>query len=270
MEPAISIIMPLYNAGLFLEETLDSVSNQLFQDYELLCIDDGSDDDTVDIVKRYQNNDSRIKLFDNEGHMGAAVARNRGIKEAIGQYLIFLDGDDIFDEALLLMTHQKAEDTGAEIVIFEAKHVPSKSIYNKQFTEHSEQFLSKFSHSALSIQDVKVCDFLMWPVNLGTKLFKKKLIVQEALEFQNLSCENDTYFVMMALFLAKRIVRLDSGRVMLYARDHDTPSRISSERDPMCIYHAMSKVRDELVKRDIFAPFAQMFYYRTFSFCLMY
>lgn len=266
MKPIISIVMPLYNAGRFLEETLISVSKQAFQDYELICVDDGSDDHTIEIVQSFQKQDSRIRLFGNEKHSGAAVARNLGMKAARGKYLVFLDGDDVFDKALLSLTHQKAEDTEADIVIFEAKHVPSERIGEAQFMRHSAKFMSKFTQESLSVRDIKVCDFLMWPGNLGTKLFRRKFIEQECLEFQNLSCENDTYFVMMAFFLAKRIVRLDVGRVMLYARDHDTPSRISSERDPMCIYHAMLRVRYELEKRGIFVPLSQMYYYRTFFF----
>lgn len=266
MKPGISVIMPLYNAARFLEETLISVSNQVFRDYELLCINDGSDDDTVDIVKKFQDKDSRIKLFDNDGHMGAAIARNQGIMEAKGEYLIFLDGDDICDEELLLMAYQKANDTNADIVVSESMHVASEHIYDKKQIIHSTDYITKFCQQTVSVRDIKTCDFLMWAANPHTKLYRKVFIDQERLEFQNLSCENDTYFVMMAYFLAKRVVRSESDRIMLYVRDHDTPSRISSERDPMCIYYAMSKVRDELVKRGIFAPLSQMFYYRTFFF----
>lgn len=266
MKPCISIIMPLYNADRFLDETLFSVSRQTFQEYELICINDGSDDNTVNIVKKYQKRDSRIKLLSNEKRSGAAAARNKGIREARGKYLIFLDGDDIFDEELLLLTYRKAEDTKAEIVMFEAKHVSTDCIYDKQMVKHSMEFRSRFCQQVVSVHNIKVCDFLLWPGNLGTKLFQKDFVDRGYLKFQNLSCENDTYFVMMAFFLAKRIVRLDSGRVMLYARDHDTPSRISSERDPMCIFYAMSKVRDELVKRDVFVSLCQMFRYRTFFF----
>lgn len=266
MEPHISIIMPLYNAERFLEETLVSISKQTFRDYELLCINDGSDDDTVDIVKKFQDKDSRIKLLNNDGHMGAAVARNKGIMEAKGEYLIFLDGDDICDEELLLIAYQKANDTNADIVVSESMHVASEHIYDKKQIIHSMDYITKFCQQTASVQDIKTCDFLMWAANPHTKLYRKEFIDQEHLEFQNLSCENDTYFVMMAYFLAKRVVRSESERIMLYVRDHDTPSRISSERDPMCIYYAMSKVRDELVKRGIFAPLSQMFYYRAFFF----
>lgn len=266
MKPSISVIMPLYNAARFLEETLISVSNQVFQNYELLCINDGSDDDTVDIVKKFQGKDSRIKLFNNDGHEGAAIARNRGIMEAKGEYLIFLDGDDICDEELLLMVYQKANDTNADIVMSESMHVTSEHIYDKKRIIHSRDYITKFCQQTVSVWNIKTCDFLVWPANPHTKLYRKKFIDQEHLEFQNLSCENDTFFVMMAYFLAKRVVRTESERIMLYVRDHDTPSRISSERDPMCMYYAMSKVRDELVKRNIFVPLSQMFYYRTFFF----
>lgn len=266
MVPSISIIMPLYNAERFLEEALISIAKQTFQDYELICVNDGSDDNTLNIVQKFQDNDPRIKLLNNEKRSGAAVARNRGMKVAQGKYLIFFDGDDIFDEELLMLSYEKAESTNAEIVMSEAMHVASDRIYHKQPVEHSKKYVSKFCGQALSVRDIKICDVLIWSANPHTKLFRKDFVDREALEFQNLSSENDTYFVIMGFFLANRVVRLDSGRVMLYARDHDTSSRISTNRDPMCVYYAMSKVKDELEKRGIFEEMSKLFYYRTFFF----
>lgn len=266
MIPIISIVMPLYNAERFLEETLISVSKQTFQDYELICVNDGSEDNTVNIVQRFQKNDSRIRLLNNEKRYGAAVARNKGMQAANGKYLAFLDGDDIFDEELLMLSYEKAESTNAEIVMSEAMHVSSDRIYHKQSVKHSKKYTSKFCSQVLSVRDIKTCDFLIWSANPHTKLFRKEFIDQEALEFQNLSCENDTYFIIMAFFLANRIVRLDSDRVMIYLREHDTYSRISTNRDPMCVYYAMLKVRRALEERGIFEEMSELFFYRTFFF----
>lgn len=264
----ISIIMPLYNAERFLEETLVSVSKQIFQDYELICINDGSDDDTVNIVQRFQKADSRIKLLSNEKRFGAAVARNKGIKAAQAKYLIFLDGDDVFDEEMLLFSFNKAEEHNADIVVFEYMHTSSEDIYNKQIVAHSIEYVNRFCRKPISINDIKVYDFLNWSSSPCNKLFRREFIDLNHLEFQNIPSDNDTYFVDMAFFLAKRIIFLDSPKVMLYAREHFTPGRISTERDPMCLYCAMIKVKDELKQRGMFSEMHKIYHYRAFYYML--
>lgn len=90
-----SIIIPAYNASDYLAETLDSALNQTFSDFEILVIDDGSTDNTVEVVNRYQKLDPRVKLISQE-NQGVSQARNTGIQAARGQYLAFLDSDDIW------------------------------------------------------------------------------------------------------------------------------------------------------------------------------
>lgn len=269
MEPLISIIMPLYNAERFLEETLVSINKQVFQDYELICINDGSNDRTVDIVQRFQGDDSRIKLLHNGKRFGAAISRNRGVKEAKGKYIIFLDGDDIFDEEMLLLAYEKAEDVQAEIVMFEMTHALSEDIYKECAVVHSTEYILKFCTDCISVYDIKVCDFLRWSSGTCNKLFLREFINSNNLEFQDVPSNNDTYFVDMSFFLAKRIVLLNSPRMLLHARDHYTPDRISVERDPMCIYYAMKKVKEELIGRGLFGKAYKIFLYRAFDYMII-
>jgi len=87
--------MPAYNVGQFIAETIDSVIEQNYEDWELLVIDDESKDNTVDVVKAYQQRDSRIKYFwQQNGKQGKA--RNKGIAESMGKYIAFMDADDIW------------------------------------------------------------------------------------------------------------------------------------------------------------------------------
>lgn len=268
MEPVISVIMPLYNAERFLEETLISVSRQTFQNYELICVIDGSEDNTVNIVRKFQQKDSRIKLFYNGKHSGAAVARNRGIEEAVGKYLLFLDGDDIFDEELMELTFCKAEEQKADIVMFEYKHVASEHIHKKQVIFHSKEYRNRFCNRVLSVDNIKICEFLMWSSSPCNKLFRTEFISRHCLEFQNIRSSNDTYFVDMAFLMAERIIILDSPKVMVYARDHFTPSRISIDRNPMCTYDAMMKMKDELKRRGIFLTLYKVYSYNAFH-CML-
>lgn len=92
----VSIITPVHNAYDHIEETIDSVLAQTFSDWELILVDDKSSDDGLEILKKYENKDSRIKLLKNPHNQGAAITRNKGIELAKGRYIAFLDSDDLW------------------------------------------------------------------------------------------------------------------------------------------------------------------------------
>lgn len=90
----VSIIIPVYNASRFLEETINSIQEQTYSNWEAIFIDDCSSDNSYNLIKKYQKEDKRIKLIKNKTNSGAAVSRNNGIDHAEGDYLCFLDADD--------------------------------------------------------------------------------------------------------------------------------------------------------------------------------
>lgn len=92
----VSIIVPVYNASKFIENTIDTVMKQTYQDFELIFVDDLSTDDSVEKIKKYT--DKRIKIISLEKKGMAAGARNRGILEAQGEYICYLDADDLWDK----------------------------------------------------------------------------------------------------------------------------------------------------------------------------
>ena len=93
--PQVSIITPCYNASRFISQTIDSVLTQTFTDWEMIIVDDGSKDDSSDIVEKYVKKDSRIRLIQ-QPNGGSANARNHGIREATGRYIALLDADDLW------------------------------------------------------------------------------------------------------------------------------------------------------------------------------
>ena len=96
MSKLVSIIMPMYNAEKYIKESIKSVLNQTYEIWELLIIDDVSTDNSLEIVEEYVERDSRIKLFRLDENSGPAVARNVGIKNSIGDFISFLDSDDLW------------------------------------------------------------------------------------------------------------------------------------------------------------------------------
>ncbi|NAS31637.1 glycosyltransferase [Flavobacteriaceae bacterium R38] len=96
MDSLVSIITPAFNSEAYIEETIQSVLNQTYGNWELLIVDDASADNTVKIVNRIAEKDPRIKLFELEVNSGAGIARNKAIEEAQGDFIAFLDADDLW------------------------------------------------------------------------------------------------------------------------------------------------------------------------------
>lgn len=142
----ISIIVPVYNAADFIEKTIEMVQKQTFQDWELLLVDDASKDNSCEIIENYilRQADERIRLIKKKKNEGAALTRNRGIKEAKGRYIAFLDADDVWKSVKLekQMSFMEKENAGFVFSAYEfgdenAKgtgrivEVPEKLTYKK-------------------------------------------------------------------------------------------------------------------------------------------
>lgn len=91
----VSIIMPSYNTGKYIAETINSVLEQTYKNWELLIVDDDSKDNTDEVIKPYLS-DKRVRLIKNSKNRGAAISRNRALKEAKGKWIAFLDSDDLW------------------------------------------------------------------------------------------------------------------------------------------------------------------------------
>lgn len=100
-QPLVSIVTPVYNAERFIRDTISSVQAQTYDNWEWILVDDVSSDKSVDIIKPLQKSDKRIKLIQSKSNQGAALSRNIGNKDAKGQYLAFLDADDLWNKTKL-------------------------------------------------------------------------------------------------------------------------------------------------------------------------
>lgn len=96
MQPLVSIITPMYNSEKFILKTIESIVNQTYTNWELILIDDGSTDNTIKIVEDFKSKYANIKLLQNDTNLGAAKSRNKAILEAKGDYIAFLDADDVW------------------------------------------------------------------------------------------------------------------------------------------------------------------------------
>ena len=103
----VSVITPMYNCEKFISETIESVLNQTYTNWEMIIIDDCSTDKSKQIVKQYIERDKRIRLIALNENSGAAVARNKGIEVSSGRFIAFLDGDDLWESNKLEIVFYK-------------------------------------------------------------------------------------------------------------------------------------------------------------------
>ena len=115
-QPKVSVIIPVYNAEKYLRECLDSVVNQTLREIEIICVDDGSTDASLEILEEYAAKDNRVKVLRQQNQY-AGVARNNGMAAASGEYYMFLDADDFFEPELLEELYTKAAELRADVCL---------------------------------------------------------------------------------------------------------------------------------------------------------
>ena len=118
-KPLVSIIMPVYNTEKYLDQSIGTVIQQTYENWEMIVVDDGSTDNSISIIQSFAQKDQRIQLYINESDQhGPGIARNIGLDHLRGKYTYFIDSDDWIEKELLVDTVTKAEETGADLVPF--------------------------------------------------------------------------------------------------------------------------------------------------------
>ena len=205
MIPKISIVMPVYNVEKYLRECLDSVRAQTFTDWECICVDDGSTDASPAILDEYAAKDKRFRIVRRE-HSNAGACRNVGMDLAKGEFLSFLDSDDVFSpwmlETLLKSIEQiKADIATCKYLSFnDGETIPA-------FPACGEKIII-YDHPARNT-DI----FRTWISWAWDKLFRCKFVRDNHIRFQEIPAWNDMFFVDSALALAKKVVATDSPLV---------------------------------------------------------
>lgn len=186
MNDLISIVMPAYNCEKIIAESIDSVIRQTYQNWELLVLDDGSKDNTLQIINEFTVKDSRIKSLPNEANKGVSATRNRGIELAQGNWIAFLDSDDMWEPSKLEKQMKIAKEKSSEFLFTGASYINEEGDPYKGIFEVPE----KVTYKKLRNQNVISC---------SSVLIKKKY-------FKNIKMEKDEMHEDYAVWL--RVLKL--------------------------------------------------------------
>lgn len=263
--PLVSVIMPVYNVEHFVEKALDTLVHQTMKYIEIIVVDDGSTDNSLNILKEYEKKDERIHVFTQENQY-AGAARNLGLAHAKGEYVIFLDADDFFSQNLVKDAYFHARLHDADVILFGAKHFNHKT----QKYSNADWLLNTFIIPKKQPFNYTSCSEKLYQMTTPcpwTKMFRREFVVNSGLCFQSLQNSNDVYFVYSAMAMAKRIVALD--RILVYYRVGQTTNlQATKSKNPLCFYEAYRAWHDKLIELGIINELRQSFVNRTLSGCL--
>ena len=203
----LSVIIPCYNVEKYVEQCVRSVMDSTIVDMEIICINDGSTDGTIDILKKLRNEDNRIVILDQD-NQGLAFARNYGFDKAVGDYIYFLDSDDylasseILEKCINIMT-----DNCLDILIGGAETLFEDDKARLQLAEYENKYLIRNNYPDVYSGTELVYNLRKnneWQVIVSLRLFKRQFLEDNNLRFSEGRIYEDVFFTYASNYLAKR------------------------------------------------------------------
>lgn len=258
----VSVVLPIYNVSKYLPKCLDSIINQTLKEIEIICVDDGSTDNSLDVLNDYAKKDNRIIVIHQE-NSGAGVARNIGLKKAKGEYVHFFDPDDYCEKNMLEDAYKCACVGDCDIVVF------GRVIYSDELQRNvSNKPVAKY---VLDLPNV------FSPLDLGHKLFitfgeppwnkiyKVSFLRDKELFFQNLPRNNDVYFVYLAFALANKISVVDDCPYIHRVCRLGSLQNTSHDETPYTMFDIFDALESQLLKYGLLERFEDALYLAQIS-----
>ncbi len=255
--PLVSVIVPVHNSADHLEECLLSIQQQTFTDFEIILVDDGSTDGSAQILAAFAAAEPRARIISGPATGSAGSARNAGMEVASGEYLSFLDSDDLFAPTLLEDLHRRAVEDNADVVLskFQQFHEMTGEIIPADWSLRLE-FLPRMR----PFSPRQVADYVFHFANPAAwnKLFRASFVHANQLRFQSLRRANDACFTLLALAKAERLTYID--RVLVTYRTANAGSLQGTiDNAPLEFIQALEGVRTGLLQAGLFATFERAF-----------
>lgn len=253
-EPLVSIIVPVYNSERYLSTLLDSLLNQTYRNLEVICINDGSKDSSLQILKDRSNQDARVAVVDKE-NSGAAATRNVGLERATGEFLCFVDSDDYVMPTAIERLVDIAVEHDTDAVIFDMDNFddatgetsPTNAVF-KEFVPTREVFCASDVDNFYK----RVVGFTV------NKLYRSSYLKEMSLRFPKVGAHEDMPFTYIALSAAKRLYYLDET-LYYYRRAREGSLSDGTNDDYRYMLDALASFRDGLKQYGLWERYERNF-----------
>jgi len=195
--PKVSVIIPVFNAEKYIERCLDALSSQTFGDFEAICVNDGSKDNSLKILKEYQKKDNRIKVF-SRFHSGPANARHKAISKSQGKYIMFCDADDYYENNMIEIMVTAIEKYNTDLVMCNTNICCLDGFKSNDETIENYPILKLEGYYDITPQNITEINDILW-----NKIFKKELMDIHKIEYPKKYEHDDASFLMRYLLYSK-------------------------------------------------------------------
>ena len=252
----VSVIIPVYNAEDYIHQCLDSLLQQTLKEFEIICIDDGSTDKSLQIMRDYENMDSRI-IVKCQSNKGAGTARNFGLQFAKGEYLSFLDADDFFEPKMLEDCVDVMDTEHSDIAGYLAKRYnQEKGLFSLITNSINDSYCPH--HSPFSPREVAEHLFSIFQIALWNKMYRHSFVSKMSLKFQEIPRSNDLAFSFQALALASKISVMKQTYVN-YRVNAGNSLQDTKDETPLMFWEAFKEAKNRLVLAGVYGEYEQSF-----------
>ena len=265
--PKISVIIPVKIED-YLSECLESVIKQTLKEIEIICVDDGSTDHSLNILKTYAEKDKRITVIKQE-NLHSGVARNTGLSVAKGKYLSFLDSDDYFELDMLEKMYEKIERKQSDIIICKCKTLDLDTGELNEVKFNNSLKLDLIPETdPFSVYDISKDIFQFIEGWAWDKLFRTEFILSNNIRFLNIINFNDNQFTFIAICLAKSITTINESFVI---KRHEHKKSLSANRwkDSTCFLSSFNKIQAKLKKIGLYNLLKESFWKWALKLCII-
>lgn len=244
----VSVIVPFYNGEEYVQATMQALREQTLEEIEIICVDDESTDNTYGCLLEIQKLDDRVQVFkQKKGNAGAA--RNLGLQHAKGEYLLFLDSDDLYEPDLLEKLYKECEDKQADVCVCDADQY---DVVRGEYVVKPQYLREKLIPEELPFSRETMGKYMLYFTNSApwNKMVRKSFIEENEIQFQEIDRANDQYFSIMCLILAKRITVVRE-KLVHYKVNQEKNLTAKYSDTPLCSYEAMLYVVQALERKGL-------------------
>ena len=254
--PLISIVMPAYNAEKNISDSIHSIVDQGFDDYELVIVDDASTDSTLDILERFSESYPQVKVIHREQNQGDGFSRDTGINYVTGDWLIFLDSDDFLKSNSLFSLSEFISKSVADIVMYRFEMNDANN--GKTWICEDVWPKERFPQTSFDPHDCPDPTFISFRSSVWNKCFRMDFVKSEHLVFQKAPRRGDILFALSAIAAAHRIDLFDEV-LMTYWLNMNGSLSSGGDRYPDSFYNACDALHQSLVQRDEWQTYRMAF-----------
>lgn len=256
----LSIVIPVYNVEYYIAQCLESILNQSFKDLEIICVNDGSTDNSLSVLQDYKAKDDRIIIIDQKNE-GSGVARNAGLSIAKGEYVYFVDGDDWLEDNALEKAVLKSDELNTDILIFGGLSYYEGKGKNGGYS--ANKLPKKYLDKVFSAKEIKK-DIFKFPSTAWTKLYRRDFLIKNNIKFQDIKAGQDQLPFFHSMIKAERIALLPEN---LYCYRKNRKGAVTSVKkkknfSPIYVFYG---IEDMLKSENLLDDYKSIFVNKYFS-----